>query len=67
MNGQNLLAYHGITVDNNYYDCYGIQVTFSGNKDDSLSEKRRRFYAKFFLYDSNQVDVMYNNLFNLFF
>ena len=62
MNGQNLLAYHGITIDNNHWDCYGIQVTFTGNKDDSMASKRKNFFAKFFLYDSSQIDVMYNNL-----
>jgi hypothetical protein len=58
LSGQNLLAYQGITVENNHYDCYGIQVTFTGNKDDSIANKRRDFFAKFFLYDSAQIDVM---------
>jgi hypothetical protein len=59
MNGQNLFVHHGVVLDNNdAYDCYGIQLTFKGNKDDPLAQKRKDFFAKFFLYDSPQIDVM---------
>ena len=58
MSGQNLLLYYGTTMENNVYDCYGMQITFTSNKEDLLATKRKEFFAKFFLYDAQHVDVM---------
>ncbi len=58
INGINLLAYQGASVENNYYDCYGLVLSFSQNKDDSLSLRRKDFFAKFFLFDTQELDIM---------
>jgi hypothetical protein len=58
LNGQNLFTYHTAHVPDNYYDCFGIHLSFLSNKEDPLNQKRKEFFAKFFLYDSNYIDVM---------
>ncbi len=58
INGMNLLTYQGVVIENNYFDCYGLVLSFSQNKDDALSQKRKEFFAKFFLYDTQELDIM---------
>jgi len=58
ISGPNLFNIHGAVPSSNSYDCYGITVSFTSNKDDTLAEKRKNFFRKFFLYDSSHNDVM---------
>jgi hypothetical protein len=52
------LIYHGITLENNPNDCYNIFLSFTDNTDDDLKDKRKEFFSKFFMYDSNHQDLM---------
>jgi len=54
-----LLLHHGITLENNYYDCYLLNIGFTSRHEDPLKIERKNFFSKFFLYDSNHVDQMY--------
>jgi hypothetical protein len=53
-----LLLHHGITLENNYHDCYLLTLGFTSIHEDPLKNERKKFFAKFFLYDSNEVDLM---------
>jgi hypothetical protein len=55
----NYLVHHGIALEDNYHDCYSIQLSFSERHDDNLNEMRKEFFGHFFLYDKNHIDVMY--------
>lgn len=58
-NGDNLLVYHGLTLDNNdEHDCLSLSLTFNERKDDRLVHERSKFFGKFFLYDSNHFDLI---------
>jgi hypothetical protein len=56
------VVYHGIVLENNFHDCYNLQVTFSERKEDNLIEKRKNFFQKFFMFDKTHVDLMYEDL-----
>jgi hypothetical protein len=43
------LLYHGITLENNYHDCYLMNRSFLSRKEDKLKQQRKSFFAKFFL------------------
>jgi hypothetical protein len=53
------LIYHGVVLENNFHDCYSIQVTFTERKEDSLMNKRKDFFQKFFMFDKAHIDLMY--------
>ena len=53
-----LLVHHGMTLENNYHDCFLLNMGFTNRQDDSLRNERKNFFAKFFLYDSNHLDTM---------
>lgn len=52
------LLYHGITIENNYMDCYLMNLSFLNRKEDTLKHQRKSFFAKFFLYDDNTSDLV---------
>jgi len=58
LTGDLLLVHHGITLDNNKYDCLSLGLTFSERKDDRLAGKRTEFFGKYFLYDRNHYDLI---------
>lgn len=59
LSGDNLLMYHGITLENNEdNDCYSLSLTFTERKEDPLISKRSKFFGKYFLYDRNHFDVI---------
>lgn len=59
LTGDNLLIYHGITLENNEeQDCLSLSLTFSERKEDPLVSKRTQFFGKYFLYDRNHFDII---------
>jgi hypothetical protein len=59
MEGDSLLIYYGITLENNEeHDCFSLSLTFSERKDDKLASQRSKFFSKYFLYDRNHFDVI---------
>ncbi len=59
MNGDFLLTYHGIVLDNNEeYDCLSLGLSFSERTDDKYSNERIKFFGKFFLFDRNHYDLI---------
>ena len=58
LNSDYYLLYQGVVVEPNSNDCYSITLSFSERKDDELKYKRRDFFSKYFLYDSNESDEM---------
>ena len=52
------LVHHGLVLENNFNDCYNLQLTFSERKEDSLIDKRKEFFQKFFMFDRIHVDLM---------
>ena len=57
-NNENYLLYHGLALKNNQQECFSLSLTFSERKDDSLKTNRASFFAKYFLYDKNDADLM---------
>ena len=55
---QNYLLYHGIALKDNSHDCYAITATFTERQEDELREQRKNFFAKYFLFDKNEIDQM---------
>jgi len=47
MNGDNLLRFHGVSLENNSHNCYSISFTFS-EREDELKDNRKAFFGKFF-------------------
>lgn len=58
LSNDNYLVYQGIILENNFHDCYNLQVTFSERKEDNLMNKRKDFFQKFFMFDKSHVDLM---------
>jgi hypothetical protein len=56
--GDNYLLYHGISLPNNGHDCYSTSLTFSEKQEDNLREYRKAFFARYFLFDKNDIDQM---------
>lgn len=57
-NNEYFLIYHGEVVEDNEHDCYSLTLSFTEKQGDALSEKRKQFFQKFFLYDKNEFDLM---------
>jgi hypothetical protein len=57
-NNENYLLYHGIALQNNQQECYSLSLSFTERKDDNLKSNRAAFFAKYFLYDKNDSDLM---------
>lgn len=53
------LVYQGLVLENNFHDCYNLQVTFTERKEDNLMNKRKEFFQKFFMFDKTHIDLMY--------
>lgn len=58
-NNENLLTYQGKLVENNFHDCYSLTLVFSERKEDKLANKRKDFFKKYFMFDSQNIDLMY--------
>jgi hypothetical protein len=58
MSNENYLLYHGIALRDNSHDCYSVSLSFSERQDDELKANRKEFFAKYFLYDKNDIDQM---------
>lgn len=59
LNGDYLLMYYGLTLDNNEEnDCLSLSLTFSERKDDKLIAERTKFFSKYFLFDRNHFDII---------
>jgi hypothetical protein len=58
LNSDHYLIYHGFVLDPNVHDCYSLSLSFSDKSDDDLRDKRKQFFAKYFLFDSNENDEM---------
>lgn len=52
------LLYQGFVLENNFHDCYNIQLTFSERKEDNLVDKRKSFFQKFFMFDRTHIDLI---------
>lgn len=59
LNNDKYLISHGMVIKDNSYDCFSMSLSFSSRYDDPLSKQRKTFFAKFFLYDSNYTDEIY--------
>lgn len=53
-----LMVYHGTVLENNSFDCYNLQLTFTERREDNLILKRKDFFQKFFMFDKNHIDLM---------
>jgi len=59
LNGDRLLIYHGLVLKDNIFDCFSFSATFTEKKEDMLTNQRKDFFAKFFMYDRSHQDLMY--------
>jgi hypothetical protein len=57
LNSDHYLIYHGFVLDPNVHDCYSLTLSFM-DRDDDLKYKRKEFFSKYFLFDSNDTDEM---------
>ena len=58
LRNERYLLYYGRIVENYKYDCFTFSLSFSSKKEDSLAQRRVSFYQKYFLFDSNEVDLI---------
>lgn len=63
-NSDNLLMYNGIFLENNEkHDCFSFTLSFNERVDDRLLKDRNDYFKKYFLFDSDYVDIIEDCLF----